>query len=740
MVTVEDYDYSIELSPSYTGNLYLPAMNESVPFVMPLDSALQQLQQEAFHSFLLTIEYNTVSIFSESTGVIKVFDSHARDSFGMPHPHGTCVVLEFDSVDNLIEYLKFLYRPDVIYEIKGVKINYLCSDLAENVDTNVISNASSNNQESSHRSTATVAQETVNDNSIFNTQSYYIFIYSICFSTIKRCNYWNYQTENAIVEHAIELFNERLNETHLSTDLPESIRICDSTIQVTCTSRHEGELCLTSELSKAAFAELIFANTVNNTGFLMWLANYALACIIESNMSVKKEYKRTKYFLVSPDETRELNLFKQLTDSHSVVSRLCDILNLNEPHLDEVEYILQFLSIPSVLPKSERQRVLRKHKSNDQQNTVRENKRNDYKSKSTVEKQALLKRLELKYDQMDPISKQNLLENLQLKYKEMDPINKQNHLENVHLKYKQMDPIKKQVLLENLHLKYKEMDPIHKQRLLENLLSKYKEMEPSEKIIFLEKQAMAYKAMDSSKKESYREKNRVNMKRKYHVINSPQKAKKNEKRIKKRKSSLHDVNLDRCISKVQSRIKEGPYYICSVCNRLLYRKSVKLLEKKKYSSVPKTVFTNTASFDNKEYICTTCHSKVVKGKIPCQAVYNDMSVDKILAELALLEKLEQILIAQRIVFEKIVVMPKGQQKKVSEAICNVPVDCDQTCKVLPRPPERSGIIMLKLKRKLEFRGHVYFQAVRPQLVENALYWLVQSNPLYITRLCFRIIC
>ena len=188
--------------------------------------------------------------------------------------------------------------------------------------------------------------------------------------------------------------------------------------------------------------------------------------------------------------------------------------------------------------------------------------------------------------------------------------------------------------------------------------------------------------------------------------------------------------LDCCTSKFHSRIKEGPYYICSVCNRLLYRKSVKLLEKKKYSLVPKILFTNIASFDNKQYICTTCHSKVVKGKIPCQAVYNDMSVDEVPVELALLEKLEQILIAQRIVFEKIVVMPKGQEKKVSGAICNVPVNCDQTCKVLPRPPERSGIIMLKLKRKLEFRGHVYFQAVRPQLVENALNWLVQNNPLY----------
>ena len=57
-----------------------------------------------------------------------------------------------------------------------------------------------------------------------------------------------------------------------------------------------------------------------------------------------------------------------------------------------------------------------------------------------------------------------------------------------------------------------------------------------------------------------------------------------------------------------------------------------------------------------------------------------MYVDNIPAELASLEKLEQILIAQRIVFEKIIVMPKGQQKKVKGAICNVPVECDERCK------------------------------------------------------------
>ena len=71
-----------------------------------------------------------------------------------------------------------------------------------------------------------------------------------------------------------------------------------------------------------------------------------------------------------------------------------------------------------------------------------------------------------------------------------------------------------------------------------------------------------------------------------------------------------------------------------------------------------------------------------------------MYVDDTPVELASLEKLEQILIAQIKVFEKIIVMPKGQQRKVKGAICNVPVECDQTSSLLPCPPERSDIVLL----------------------------------------------
>ena len=59
-----------------------------------------------------------------------------------------------------------------------------------------------------------------------------------------------------------------------------------------------------------------------------------------------------------------------------------------------------------------------------------------------------------------------------------------------------------------------------------------------------------------------------------------------------------------------------------------------------------------------------------------------MYVDDTPVELASLEKLEQILIAQIKVFEKIIVMPKGQQRKVKGAICNVLVECDQTSSLL----------------------------------------------------------
>ena len=84
-------------------------------------------------------------------------------------------------------------------------------------------------------------------------------------------------------------------------------------------------------------------------------------------------------------------------------------------------------------------------------------------------------------------------------------------------------------------------------------------------------------------------------------------------------------DLDYCISRFKTKIKDGPFFVCSVCHRLLYKKSVFVLQRDIYdNSGMANLFTDIKSFDKKQYICKTCHSKVSKGKTPCQAVCNDM--------------------------------------------------------------------------------------------------------------------
>ena len=40
------------------------------------------------------------------------------------------------------------------------------------------------------------------------------------------------------------------------------------------------------------------------------------------------------------------------------------------------------------------------------------------------------------------------------------------------------------------------------------------------------------------------------------------------------------------------------------------------------------------------------------------------------------------------------------------------------------------MVVVKFKRKLSYRGHVYFEAVRPESVQMALKYLEENNPLY----------
>ena len=51
----------------------------------------------------------------------------------MPHPRGTCVLLEVNTLNERINYFQGLYQnPDVLFELRGVNINEKQCDMTDN--------------------------------------------------------------------------------------------------------------------------------------------------------------------------------------------------------------------------------------------------------------------------------------------------------------------------------------------------------------------------------------------------------------------------------------------------------------------------------------------------------------------------------------------------------------------------------------------------------------------------------
>ena len=101
------------------------------------------------------------------------------------------------------------------------------------------------------------------------------------------------------------------------------------------------------------------------------------------------------------------------------------------------------------------------------------------------------------------------------------------------------------------------------------------------------------------------------------------------------------------------------------------------------------------SFNGKKYICLTCDKKLVKSEVPCQAVCNKLQIFDFPPYLPKLRRLEKVLIAKRLLFKKIAIMPKGQSPKLKGAICNALLETESGCDTLPRGTDSNGIVMLK---------------------------------------------
>ena len=105
-----------------------------------------------------------------------------------------------------------------------------------------------------------------------------------------------------------------------------------------------------------------------------------------------------------------------------------------------------------------------------------------------------------------------------------------------------------------------------------------------------------------------------------------------------------------------------------------------------------------------------------KNCILSQEVCNMLEVCELSKKFRDIRGLEGVLVARRPQLKKIIIMPEVQTPKLQGGLCNIPVDVVDVCNTLPRLADKNGIIIVKLKRNLQYRSHVYFESVRPKFI------------------------
>ena len=131
-----------------------------------------------------------------------------------------------------------------------------------------------------------------------------------------------------------------------------------------------------------------------------------------------------------------------------------------------------------------------------------------------------------------------------------------------------------------------------------------------------------------------REKNRACMAKKREsetVVETIQRQKQNRTCMAERRAVV--IPMEKCITDFKSKVKQGPEFVCICCHRLMYKQTVVLCTKSKYTKASnellEQVFSaehNYITSDGKQWICKTCDGTLKKGNMPLQAKANGLQL------------------------------------------------------------------------------------------------------------------
>ena len=256
----------------------------------------------------------------------------------------------------------------------------------------------------------------------------------------------------------------------------------------------------------------------------------------------------------------------------------------------DVEYCTKFICYSTNLPNAGRQKVMVRHKSHSQKELHTKRKKESYAQIEPAIKKQVLSNKAIWYKSLDPAKKEKLLSHRAEWYKSLDLEEKEKLLSKSADWYKSLGSTEKQNLLSSRSIWYKSLDTAQKQKRAEwfNLLSSaqkqkraewYKSLNPEEKEKLLSGRAEWYKTLDPADKDKITSQVQVN-------------------KEAHRNSVQHD--LDHRIPPFQSKIREGSYYICSVCNGIIYKMTVIQLNKQMHNT-QQELFTELYTHDSSPF-------------------------------------------------------------------------------------------------------------------------------------------
>ena len=178
-------------------------------------------------------------------------------------------------------------------------------------------------------------------------------------------------------------------------------------------------------------------------------------------------------------------------------------------------------------------------------------------------------------------------------------------------------------------------------------------------------------------------------------------------------------------------------YKCQVCHRINFKYQVQKFQREKYHRhvlnkclMPEANENLSNANEVSLWICKTCHVNMKSGTVPKLAITNKLFLYKQPPELSHLNMLERHLISPAIPFMKMIPLIKGAQNGINGQVVCVKADINNTAQCLPRLPSDHNLIRVKLKRKLEYKGHHLCQDINPSNIRDALKWLKDHNPNY----------